>query len=81
MDVGKMYYIVAHAYWHFVGEVTEVLGPKTVRLKNVRQVHRCERPWTKFFAEGFGKDTRYDTWPDGTEVTAILHTPWEHPIP
>ena len=30
MEVGKKYYIIAHAYWHYVGEVVEVLGPKTV---------------------------------------------------
>lgn len=81
MEVGKKYYIIAHAYWHYVGEVVEVLGPKTVKLKNVRYVHRCQRTWTDFFAQGIKNDTTYFVWPDGTVVTAIIFTPWEHKIP
>ena len=81
MEPGQKYYIIAHAYWHYVGEVVKVLGPKTVELRNVCQVHSCRRNWSEFFAKGFGTDTQYDVWPDGTTVTAIAFTPFEHEIP
>ena len=81
MEVGQKYYIIAHAYWHFVGEVAEVIGPKTVKLKNVCQVHLCGRNWSAFFASGFGNDTKFDSWPDGTTISAIFFAPWEHQIP
>lgn len=81
MQVGQKYYIIAHAYYHYVGEVASVIGPKTVELRNVCQVHSCRRNWTDFFANGFANDTQFDVWPDGLTVQAISFAPWHHEIP
>ena len=80
MEIGKKYYIITHAYWHVVGEVVEVISPRTVRLKNVRFVYSCNRDWTKFFAEGFKSDTTFHNWPDGI-FTAVNAIEWNHEIP
>lgn len=81
LEIGKQYYIIAHAYWHFVGTVREIT-PRYAVLDRCVQVHACGRPWTAFFAEGFRKDTRYDWWPDGTIVPIGLPcAPFPHPIP
>ena len=81
-EVGRCYYFVVHAYYHFLGEVEEVLSGRRVRLKNVRQIISCQRRWTAFFAEGCMDDTRYDIWPDGTEIEyALPFAPWKHKIP
>ena len=76
MEEGKRYYVIAHAYFHYVGEVVRVIGPKTVELRNVCQVHSCGRNWTEFFRGGIGEDTKYDVWPDGLVVSAIAFLPW-----
>ena len=81
MEVGKKFYIIAHAYWHVIGEVVEVVGPKTVVLRNVVYVYSSRKNWTEFFKKGIGTGDTYDIWPDGTTVTAIIHIPWEHEIP
>lgn len=82
MEEGKKYYIIAHAYYHYVGEVAKVIGPKTVELRNVVQIHSCRRTWTKFFQDGFQDDTSFDKLPDGTTVTAaISYFPWPHISP
>ena len=80
MEVGKKYYVISHAYYHYVGEVVQV-NPRTVVLRNVVQVHGCERGWTEFFAEGFKADTRYDVLPDGSGLSVINYFPWPHEIP
>lgn len=49
MEVGEKYYIVAHAYYHYVGEVVKVIGPKTVELKNVCQIHSCKTKLDRVF--------------------------------
>lgn len=79
---GDKVYVIAHAYWHFVAEVVEVL-PRFVRVRNCRQVHACKRGWTAFFAEGFKRDTTYFCWPDGTwlPIGTLPVAPWNHEIP
>ncbi len=81
MEVGKKYYIISHAYWHFVGEVVKIVGPKSVELRNVCQVHSCRRNFTDFFKTGFSNDTQFDVWPNGTTIGVINYAPWEHQIP
>ncbi len=81
MEVGKSYYLIAHAYWHYVGIVDKIVGPGTVILRNVCQVHSCGRNWTKFFADGFGNDTKYDVLPDGVGFKPIIFIAWNHKIP
>lgn len=82
LEVGKKYYIIAHAYYHVVGEVVE-LTPRGVKLKNVAQVHSCRRRWTEFLKKGFADDTDYDIWPDGTiiPIVSLPAIPWDHEIP
>lgn len=80
MEVGKKYYVISHAYYHYVGEVTEV-NPRGVKMRNVVQVHGCDRGWTEFFKDGFKADTRYDVVPDGTGLSVIDYFPWGHDIP
>jgi len=81
-EVGKRYYFITHAYYHFLGEVMEVLSGKRVKIKDARQIISCERGWTAFFADGCKNDTRFEVWPDGTELEYTLPlAPWNHDIP
>lgn len=79
---GKAYYVVAHAYYHFIGVVVKVM-PRSVVMRSVVQVHSCSRGWSRFFAEGFGEDVRWDSWPDGTElpIGSMPVAPWNHELP
>lgn len=81
MEVGTKWYIISHAYYHYVGEIARVIGPKTVELRNVCQVHSCRRNWTEFFRDGFERDTQFDVMPDGIQVPIITAIPWNHDIP
>lgn len=79
IEVGKSYYIISHAYHHFLGEVTEVT-PRHVTLKNCVCVYSCRRGWGAFFAEGLKDDTVCERFPDGHSCDyKISYTPWEHP--
>ena len=81
MQVGQKYYIIAHAYHHYIGEVVDV-NPRMVTLKNCIKVHSCQRNWTLFFKDGAASDTSYDVMPDGTEQPYDLGSfPWNHAIP
>lgn len=80
MKIGQKYYVISHAYFHYVGVAVEV-GPRSVVMENIAQVHGCGRDWTSFFAEGFKNDTRYDIIPDGAEFSVIDAIPWKHDIP
>lgn len=81
VEVGKRYYFIAHAYYHLIGEVTEVLGVRRVALKDVIQVHSCPRNWTQFFAEGCKGDTRFDVIGETAETSFLLAHVWKHGIP
>jgi hypothetical protein len=84
IEKGKCFYIAAHAYHHFIGEVVESFHParKECILKNVIRVQSCSRGWTEFWRDGCKNDTTFTVWPDGTEVSNWLFAvPWNHPIP
>lgn len=82
IEVGKKYYFIVHAYFHYLGEVMEVISSRRVKIRNVIQVHSCARNWTQFFADGCKDDTQYDVLPDGVEFDYSLPvTPWPHEIP
>ena len=82
MHVGERWYIVQHAYYHYVGTITSILGPKHVTLKDCVRVHSCSRNFTGFFDDGFKNDTVYTHWPDDTECSGwIVAAPFPHPIP
>lgn len=77
----EKYYIIAHVYLHYIGEVVDVM-PYKVTLKNAIQVISCKRGWTDFFAKGCQKDTQYELMPDGIEVPSdLVCIPWNHEIP
>lgn len=80
MEVGGRYYVISHAYFHYVGRVTEITGKNRCRMTELTAVHACGRPWTKFFADGFKDDTNYDSLPDG-DVNVLNYFDWKHPIP
>jgi hypothetical protein len=48
MEPGKFYYIISHAYYHYLAEVVEV-EPMRVVCGRCFQVHGDGRSWTKFF--------------------------------
>lgn len=80
MEVGKRYYFITHAYFHYLGEIVEIIGRRQVKITNVIAVHRCQRGWSEFFAEGCKKDTTYDVLSDG-EIEVLNCFEWAHPIP
>ena len=81
MKVGQKYYIITHAYYHVVGEVTAVISPKLVSLKNVVLVYSSSRSWTDFFKSGFAKGDRFDVTTDMANCSVINAWDWPHPIP
>ncbi len=81
MREGELWYVVVHAYYHFLIEVAEA-NPSSVKCKRCVQVHSCGRGWTSFFADGCKSDTRMDHWPEGTILEApFIKSPWPHEIP
>jgi hypothetical protein len=76
-----VYYIITHAYFHYIGIVDEVVGPKTVWFRNHIAIHSSTRSWTDFFRDGIKKGDRYDIMPDGGMLTAFNAWPWAHDIP
>ncbi len=80
MKVGGKYYIISHAYFHYLGEVTEILGPKMVALKHVVQIHSSKKSWTKFFTDGLGPDDSFDVMADMPMCSVINAFEWAHPI-
>lgn len=81
--VGEKRFIVAHAYYHFVGEIAEVLGKNHFVLKGAVRVHYDQRGFGEFFAKGFLEGTtQYAVWGDDTEVSGVIASrPWPHAIP
>jgi hypothetical protein len=80
VEAGGTYYAISHAYYHFVFEVVEMLGPNRARVKNRRQIVSSRLDWTQFFAQGYTRDnTTFHVWPDG-EVSWFDISEWNHPI-
>jgi hypothetical protein len=81
VEVGGTYYFKEHAYYHYIGTVTEILGVRRVALKDVVQVHSCQRSWTLFFQDGFKKDTRFDVIGAAPDFGYISAFAWPHDVP
>ena len=82
IEIGKTYYFVCHAYYHWVGTVVKITGKKECIVNNCVRVHACGRDFSGFFADGFGDDTTYTVWPDGTSVSDwFCVAPFEHRVP
>ena len=78
---GDRVYLIAHPYYHYLGEVAEVLGVRRVSLRGVVQVHSDSRGWTRFFAEGLGEETTYDVIGESPDVGYLVCHRWPHEIP
>ncbi len=81
LKVGDKVYIISHAYHHYIGEVTEVLGVMRVALKNAIKVHSCPRNIEDFFSSGCKADTNYDYVGVKPDVRYFDSTAWNHKIP
>ena len=80
VTIGKTYYLITHAYHHFLAEVVEVTGKREADCTRVVRVHSCRRDWTLFFRDGCGGDTVFYHFPDGS-LTWLAAFEWPHPIP
>lgn len=83
IEIGKNYYFIKHAYYHYVGRVTEILGVRRVALDNVVQVHSSKKSWTEFFKSGFGVKgtTKYDIIGSSPDFEFLGCFDWPHEIP
>ena len=82
LQVGRRYYFVEHAYYHYIGEVVAITGRRECILRHVRRIHSCQRNWTHFFKDGARNDTEFTVQPDGKNISGWMeHTPWPHAIP
>jgi hypothetical protein len=83
VEPGKCYYVIVHAYHHFIGEVIEVTGRKSATFTKLRWVYSSTLNWTEFFKKGCTrKNSTIHDWPDGEigwENGGIFN--WKHPIP
>lgn len=80
IEPGGVYYIMTHAYYHYVAEVTAVY-PQRVDVGRCVQVHSDPRGWTRFFAEGWSAQTRFDEMPEGGDLAKLNAFPWRHGFP
>lgn len=80
MIAGGKYYVITHAYYHYLVETREV-NPRGIVTGRCVQIHSCGRGWTAFFADGCGTDTRYDILPEGGGLTVLNWWPWKNEIP
>ena len=79
MEVGKKFYIIAHAYWHVIAcrrtRASQFQSCRMVRSFLHRWnfvipgVYSSRKNWTEFFKKGIGTGDTYDIWPDGTTVS------------
>lgn len=81
MEVDKNYYIILHAYHHFLVTVQEIHGPRFARFSRIVKVHSCRRGWTEFFRDGCMNDTTMMEFPPGELSGWIGIFDWKHPIP
>lgn len=84
VEAGNCYYVISHAYHHFLVEIVEMLGSKRARCRRIRKVHASQLNWTQFFADGCTREntTLFD-FPDGEvswEATGCIFE-WRHSIP
>lgn len=81
LQVGLKYYVMVHAYHHFVVEIAEVLGPMRAKFGRRERVQSCRRGWTEFFRDGPKDDTEFTIWPEGGVATFFDVSPWHHDFP
>jgi hypothetical protein len=79
--IGDKVYLEVHAYHHYLGEVSEILGTRRVALINASKIHNCSRSWEEFFRDGAGTDTTYDYVGDVLDAGYIDAIRWRHELP
>ena len=80
MVVGQCYYVMTHAYHHYLGRLAKIHGPGRYAFVEVSKVHSHPRDWTDFFAHG-AMGTRYDSVPDKPYLVCFDVTEWSHELP
>lgn len=78
---GDKFYGIAHAYYHYLVEVEEVLGSRVLYCRRIVRVHSCARGWTEFFANGCQKDTILSHYTPGILDLRLGLFEWPHEIP
>jgi hypothetical protein len=81
IHVGDKVYLRAHAYCHYLGEVSEILGVRRVSLKNASIVYSCARGWEDFFRDGCGNDTKSFYVGNVLDTGYYSCEEWQHPLP
>lgn len=81
IKIGDKVYLTAHAYFHYLGEVTEILGVRRVALKNASKIHSCSRSWEDFFRNGCKEDTTSNYVGNVLDVGYIDAIEWLHDLP
>lgn len=81
LKIGDKIYYITHAYYHYVGEITEILGVRRCAFKNVVQIHSDSKNWTEFFKNGITSTTKFDVMPDSPDDTFFKCFIWKHKIP
>lgn len=80
MEPGNCYYVIYHAYHHFIIRVEEMNGPRRPKFSYCDKIHSCQRGWTEFFRDGAKKDTTFMEFPPG-EFEVGNYWIWKHPLP
>ncbi len=81
LKVGDKVYLTAHAYFHYLGEVSEILGTRRVALVKASKIHSCQRNWEAFFRDGVKNDTKSDYVGNVLDVGYIDAIEWNHELP
>jgi hypothetical protein len=81
VEVGMKVYVEAHAYHHYLGEVSEVLGIRRIALINASKVISCRRGWEDFFAQGCQNDTTTQYVGTVLDCGYIDVIAWNHDLP
>jgi hypothetical protein len=81
IKVGDKLYVIVHTYYHYIGEVVEILGVRRVAMKNVIQVHSHQGTWTDFFTNGITSKTKFDIIGNSPDISYMIAHFWPHKIP
>ena len=82
-QIGKKYFVIAHAYHHYICEVTDIT-PKFLITKDCIKIMSDSAGWEATLLDGLDpKKTSWQCMPDGTELPygSLPIIPWNHPIP
>ncbi len=80
VQVGKTYYVMTHAYHHFIGVLQEITGKREGWFTDVVKVHGSNRGWTQFFEKGPTNEDNIMRFPDGS-LSWFAIFEWNHPTP